>query len=239
MEVVTKGSVRVLPGKRLCLENVEIVLSAQAIEERARVLWLEYGCPKARDEEIWLEAERRLREETQEAIRAIIAQGVPRLREKRLFRKTRPHVFVGSSTEGLDIAKMVQLLLYPSCEVKIWTQGVIRPSASVLESLIKELKACDFAILVFTPDDLVESRGERSLSARDNVILELGMFLGHLGLERTFLVYDGTASVRMPTDLAGITAITYHPPEDDDWEAALGAPCTRIRREIERLGIRL
>lgn len=37
------------------------VITHDAIASRARELWLEFGCPQNRDEEIWLEAEAELR----------------------------------------------------------------------------------------------------------------------------------------------------------------------------------
>lgn len=96
----------------------------------------------------------------------------------------------------------------------------------------------DFAILVLTPDDLVESRKKQLSSPRDNVLLELGLFIGGIGRKRTFIVYDRTTEIKIPSDLAGVTFATYQTHHTGNLQAALGAPCTQIKKAIQELGLR-
>ena len=100
------------------------------------------------------------------------------------------------------------------------------------------LSRFDFAVLVLTADDLTTSRGTERAAARDNVLFELGLFIGSLSRDRTFMVYDRTNPPALPSDLAGITAATFAPHTSGNLEAALGAPCAKIRSAVERLGIR-
>ena len=150
----------------------------------------------------------------------------------------RPRVFVGSSTEGLVLAEIIQLNLDHLCEVTVWHQGVFTPGSGTLETLLSVANEFDFAVLLLTPDDFVTSRGDSSTSARDNVIFELGLFMGALGRDRTMIVYDRTSEMKIPSDLAGVTMITYQPHSSGDHEATLGAPCTRLKQQISRLGPR-
>lgn len=96
----------------------------------------------------------------------------------------------------------------------------------------------DFALLVLTADDLTIARGMEKAAARDNVLFELGLFIGSLSRDRTFMLYDRTNPPSLPSDLAGIAAATFAPHSTGNFEAALGAPCRQIRNGIERLGIR-
>jgi hypothetical protein len=150
----------------------------------------------------------------------------------------RPRLFVGSSSEGLAVAQAVQSLLDSAAEVSVWTQGVFGLTRGTLESLVSAAGSFDFAVLVLTGDDLSISRGAAKPAARDNVLFELGLFIGALGRDRTYVVYDRTHPPALPSDLAGVTVATYMPHQDDDLRPALGAACTEIEQGIRRLGIR-
>lgn len=151
---------------------------------------------------------------------------------------SRPSLFVGSSSEGLRIAQTVQVLLEPICEVTLWTQGVFGLGQGTLESLVMAIPDFDFAVLVLTADDLRVSHGAAYPVARDNVLFELGLFIGGLGRERTFILYDRTMPPMLPSDLAGVTAVTFAPHANGNLQAAMGAACTKIQDVVERTGVR-
>lgn len=150
----------------------------------------------------------------------------------------RPALFVGSSSEGLPIAKAIQVVLDPVCEVELWTQGTFGLTQGTLESLVLAIPRFDFALLVLTADDVTVSRDKERAVARDNVLFELGLFIGSLSRDRTFMIFDRTKPPDLPTDLAGITAATFTPQSSGNLVAALGAPCTKIQAVVERLGVR-
>ena len=100
---------------------------------------------------------------------------------------TRPFVFVGSSSEGLSVAKALQSGLAEAADITLWAQGIFQPSYGYLESLVKALDQADFAILILTPDDTTASREQELNSPRDNVIFELGLFIGRLGRQAVLL----------------------------------------------------
>jgi predicted nucleotide-binding protein len=87
--------------------------------------------------------------------------------------------------------------------------GRVRPLGQHARTLAESLPEYDFATLVFTADDLVQKRDHATKAPRDNVIFELGLFMGALGRRRTFVVHSRTDSPMLPTDLAGITTATY------------------------------
>ncbi len=151
----------------------------------------------------------------------------------------RPRLFVGSSTEGLDVARAIQVNLDHDADVTLWSQGVFGLGGGTLVSLVEVAEDFDFAVLVLTPDDLVDTRGKMANSPRDNVLFELGLFIGRLGRERTYIVHPRDAELRLPSDLAGITPATFQSKRDDgNLVAALGAACTLIHKEISKRGRR-
>jgi Predicted nucleotide-binding protein containing TIR-like domain len=146
-------------------------------------------------------------------------------------------VFVGSSREGVEIARSIQDLLSDVSEVDVWDQGVFGLSLGTLESLVQVLNNYDFAVLVLSADDLSVSHGVEQNSARDNVLIELGLFIGKLGRERTFVLYQRDSNVKIPSDLAGVTLASFSPPSDlTRLAAALGPACTKIRNAIRAKG---
>nr|WP_315239662.1 nucleotide-binding protein [uncultured Albidiferax sp.] len=147
-----------------------------------------------------------------------------------------PALFIGSSTEGLGTAYAIQQALEYDAEPTVWSQGLFQPSQSVLSELVKNLSSFKFAAFVFSPDDTVKLRGTEFLSVRDNVIFELGLFMGALGPSRCFyLIPRNTGSLHLPSDLAGINALTYNASRSDgNLLAALGPACNEIRNAIKR-----
>jgi hypothetical protein len=151
---------------------------------------------------------------------------------------SRPFVFVGSSTEGIPIAKALQAGLSECCDITLWSQGIFEPSFGYLESLVKALELADFAVLILTPDDLTDRRGAEANSPRDNVIFELGLFIGRLGRQRCFFVHDKTLPIKIPSDLLGIAAATFGKRSDGNVVAALGPVCVSIEARVKELGLR-
>lgn len=148
----------------------------------------------------------------------------------------KPKLFIGSSTEGLEVARGIELQLEHDAEVTVWKDGVFGLGKGTLESLVLALGEFDFAILVLTPDDMMVSRDEKFQSPRDNILLELGMFIGRLGRERTFIVFNRDKDLKLPSDLAGVTMAEYGDRQDGNLVASLGPPSTKIRYAIKSHG---
>jgi hypothetical protein len=148
----------------------------------------------------------------------------------------KPTLFVGSSSESLDIAYAVQRNLEDVAEVVVWTQGIFELSKSYLESLVDALEDTEFGLFVLGADDVVRIRGTQMSVARDNVVFELGLFIGRLGRDRTFILTPkGSADFHLPTDLLGVSTATFQPPSRPDrLQAALGPACHDIRLAIRK-----
>lgn len=145
----------------------------------------------------------------------------------------KPRVFIGSSTEGLEVARAIQLNLDHEAEVVVWTDGVFSLSQTAFESLARTLDTVDFGIFVLSADDSVVTRGSTHLVPRDNVIFELGLFAGHLGIDRTFLLHCREKKpFKLPSDLLGITTATFEKHVNGNLQSSLGAACSLIRNSI-------
>ncbi|TWF53159.1 TIR domain-containing protein [Neorhizobium alkalisoli] len=148
----------------------------------------------------------------------------------------KPIVFIGSSSEHRNLALYIQSAMQYDVAPVVWTQGTFEPSHFTLESLESALDKADFAILVCAPDDVTVSRNKEYSTVRDNVIFELGLFIGRLGRKRTFLVSPRGVDLHLPSDLSGLTPETFDPDELLNPEAALGPACTKIKAAIVKAG---
>ena len=121
-------------------------------------------------------------------------------------------MFIGSSREGLNIARIIKEEIESNCndwlDVVIWEDGdIFTMNNNTLDCLIKVSMTYDYALLVASSDDIVLSREEQHAIARDNVVFEAGLFLGSLGKDRALMVVD--KSIKLPSDYNGVTNIPY------------------------------
>lgn len=175
--------------------------------------------------------------------RSFAVELVGRLRERgSLLRapNARSKLFIGSSTEGLAIARAVQEHLeHDPVDASVWTDDVFSPSGSTLADLMRAVQDSDFGLFILTPDDETNSRGTQKSSPRDNVVLELGMFLGLHGPQRAFFMRPRGTDLKIPTDLLGIGAFDYDPSRvGTDPLGALAAATSKLRRIITTRGPR-
>jgi len=149
------------------------------------------------------------------------------------------HIFIGSSSEALGAAQAVRSLLATDAHITLWNEGFFRQGRGFLEALVASLGSFDFAIFIATPDDLVTTRGRALLSPRDNILFELGLFMGRLGRERVWLIHPRNAQLKLPSDLLGVVTASADWPQSGgehgggcslkQYMSALGAACDEIR----------
>jgi hypothetical protein len=161
-----------------------------------------------------------------------------RLRHKEIQRlvkvQMKPNVFIGSSAERLDEAHAIQSNLEHYATAVVWPQDVTRLSDTILDSLVSALDDFDAAVFVFAPDDPARIRENEVKVVRDNVVFELGLFMGRLGKGKCFIVTPRSGSkAHIPTDLVGVTPAIYNENEKN-LQAALGPACTQIRKSLPK-----
>lgn len=150
----------------------------------------------------------------------------------------KPKIFVASSVEGLDVAYPLQVNLQHDADVTVWSQGVFSLSVTPLDSITEALNSSDFGIFVFSPDDETKMRGNVHETVRDNVIFELGLFIGKLSKRRCFIVMPDNVDLHIPTDLVGVTPAKYSGMRDiSEITASLGPACHEIRQAMKLQGL--
>jgi len=144
-------------------------------------------------------------------------------------------VFIASSTEGLPVAKTVHKLLANRLNgvatFEMWNRrGAFALSKAYIESLEHSIRTIDFAVLVLTKDDGLMFRKQYKQAPRDNVVFELGLFIGRLGRERVFYLWP--RELKIPSDLLGVHAPEFVLSAGMSMRAALAPACAQIAESI-------
>jgi hypothetical protein len=137
-------------------------------------------------------------------------------------------LLIGSSQKNLRVAHVLADALEDCADITVWDEGVFGLNQGFLETLLKKLEEYDFAVFILAPDDVTTSKDETKPSPRDNVLFESGLFMGVLGRERVFLVYDQAVELKIPSDLAGITLASYDGARMEGQDAAAAVRKARL-----------
>lgn len=103
-----------------------------------------------------------------------------------------------------------------------------------LESYVRDQQVV-YGIVLATPDDEGYAEGhpdEKRFRARQNVVLEMGMLLAHLGRSRVAVIIKNPENMERPSDIQGIIYLSYK----DDLDKEVG---TTLAKEMSAKGIHI
>ncbi|MBN9452941.1 MAG: nucleotide-binding protein [Bosea sp.] len=108
---------------------------------------------------------------------------------------------------------------------------ILHEKANEGKTIIEKFEAnsaVGFAVVLLTPDDVGGPKdGQTSLRARQNVILELGYFIGKLGRGNVCALKSG--DIELPSDILGIAWTSL---DDNGWR-------TELARELRSAGYKI
>jgi hypothetical protein len=145
-----------------------------------------------------------------------------------------PRLFIASSREALHVAEAVNIKLEDVARVKQW-DNAFDLSSMTLPALIQRTQETEFAVFVFHKDDQTIIRGNAYSTVRDNVLFELGLFIGALGIDKCFVLIPRSVEgeFRLPTDLAGLTLAAYDD-SIEDMVDAVATSCAKVKQAIRK-----
>ena len=146
----------------------------------------------------------------------------------------KPKIFIGSSTAGVTIAAKVKSNLSAIGDCFIWNEPhVWEPNRSTFENLLRMVSYFDFGVFVATADDLTLTNDKIVIEPRDNVILEMALFCGAMGRDKTFLLVE--EEIKLPSDFNGIYMPRFKKLDDTSIKTACAEYANKID-EHYRLG---
>lgn len=149
-----------------------------------------------------------------------------------------PKLFVISSSEAIDIAHAVHDGLKHVIDCTVWDKGVFFAGGYPLEALELQVEHSDFALAIATADDIIMSRGAIAPTVRDNVLFELGLFMGTLTRYRAILAHPKIEDLKLPSDLQGLTVIQYEQDATIALADLVKPVCDRVAELVRMRGVR-
>jgi predicted nucleotide-binding protein len=126
------------------------------------------------------------------------------------------------SRDSLELL-LLRLGLHP-----IILSNMVPDGKTIIEALIQHSEV-PCAIVLLTPDDEGNPIGKPELKkprARQNVVLEMGMFLSKLGREKVIILYKG--EMELPSDINGLIYLPY--------KGDVGEVKARLAAALQKIG---
>ena len=133
-------------------------------------------------------------------------------------------LFIGSSSEELNLAETAKAILDKDFDVsiwdeKVWDKSIFKINQNFLSDLLKATLQYDFGILIGTGDDKVTFRGTEVLQPRDNILFELGLFTGRLGTSKCAFLID--KEIKLLSDFGGLSVAQFDTEDNSSFERAV------------------
>jgi CRP/FNR family cyclic AMP-dependent transcriptional regulator len=151
---------------------------------------------------------------------------------------TAPRLFIMSSSEAKPVAYSVRDGLKKDVLCKVWDDGVFFAGGYPLEALEKQVDGSDFALAIAEADDISISRRVKAPTVRDNVLFELGLFMGTLTRYRAILAHPKIKNLKLPSDFQGLTVLLYEPGDVATLDDRVAPICDKIRILVKERGVR-
>lgn len=116
------------------------------------------------------------------------------------------------ATLKLEVARFIEKL---QLEAIVLSEQA-NQGKTIIEKFEAHAETVDFAVVLLTPDDVGGAKGGDTKSrARQNVILELGYFIGKIGRQKVCALFK--SGVELPSDILGVVYVSA----DEDWRLPL------------------
>ena len=155
------------------------------------------------------------------------------------YGKQAQRLFIGSSSKQIKVAYELQAILDKSCVATVWNLEALEPTESILDRLTRDsispISGSSSSVRM-----TAMSKGEGYQTPRDNVVFELGLFIGRLGEDEDLFPFPAErADLKLPSDLDDPVADVRRKADRGCRRERRADPaCNPIRKRIELKGIR-
>lgn len=143
--------------------------------------------------------------------------------------KNSKNIFIVHGHDNATKFEVARFLEKLGCNPVLLEEQVESGINTIFQKLMDHAGKVSYAIVLLTPDDLAEDEtGTKAARARQNVLFELGLFIGKLGVDRVCLLKKG--DVDIPTDISGVLYLNLN---DGGWELSLAQKINKAELPID------
>lgn len=110
---------------------------------------------------------------------------------------------------------------------------VLQEQADMGKTIIEKFEyyacTCSYAFAIFTPDDIIDSDGDKYFQARPNVLFELGWFCSFLSRKNVCLLFQEDSKMSIFSDFQGVLQKRFH--------SKIGELFKELQNELKEVGI--
>ena len=117
-----------------------------------------------------------------------------------LVTKKKKQIFISSSSRNLSVVRRIRDVIKESTYNPVSVFDLPAHGQTLFEKFEKTVRESEGAIILLEEDEMSSRLNSRKI--RDNVLLELGYLLAHLGKNKILILTEG--NVEMPSDLSGV-----------------------------------
>lgn len=145
-----------------------------------------------------------------------------------------PRIFIGCSSEAIEIAEAVRFKLEEVADCQMWDDNILELNQYTFKEIERNIRESDYCIFILSGDDKTISRNNELPSPRDNVILEIGLSVGILGSDKTFILKDSNCKIKVPSDLSGVILGRFNS-NSKNIVSSVSPFCFQIREKIKNV----
>lgn len=137
----------------------------------------------------------------------------------------------GHDTAAKDAVHLFLLRLTGKDAIIMHEQG--NEGQSLMNKLETSAATASYAVVLLTADDEGKAKNDADFSprGRQNVVFEMGYFMGKLGVKKVAVLYE--AGVEEPGDVRGMVYISYNATYGTEWKAKLAGELIKAGFDVD------
>ena len=134
-------------------------------------------------------------------------------------RESNPQIFIVHGHNEARRRELKEMLKDRELKPIVLTDEPSHGAETIIDKFERLAQPCEFAIAIFTKDDVVEKDGKKYFQARPNVMYEVGWFAANLGRSRVLLLLE--EGTDMFSDLQGVLQLRFTKSLDDCYRSLI------------------